>query len=135
MCSACSKKAVSICSGLPRGPSRVLFLRCTPGDTTLSELGQSKMFLKVGTLSYNWSTIGSFRAFHGVALPRFPGGPAALYLKPILGLLNKCVHTILWAPNTNFSEIWSYGTFNVHLCGFAVLFLGGFFAEEDETHG
>ena len=33
------------------------------------------------------------RAFHGVVLPRFPGGPAGLYLKPMLAVLNKCVHT------------------------------------------
>ena len=32
------------------------------------------------------------RAFHWVALPRFPGGPAGLYLKPMLAVLNKCVH-------------------------------------------
>ena len=32
-------------------------------------------------------------AFHWVDLPRFPGGPAGLYLKPMLAVLNKCVHT------------------------------------------
>jgi hypothetical protein len=32
-------------------------------------------------------------AFHGVVLPRFPGGPAGLYLKLMLAVLNKCVHT------------------------------------------
>ena len=32
------------------------------------------------------------RVFHGVVLPRFPGGPAGLYLKLMLGVLNKCVH-------------------------------------------
>ena len=40
------------------GSFRVLFLRCTPGDTTLSELRQPGMLFKVGTSSYNWSTIG-----------------------------------------------------------------------------
>ena len=32
-----------------RGPSRVLFLRCTPGDTTLSEIWQPLVLPKVGT--------------------------------------------------------------------------------------
>ena len=32
--------------------------RRSPGDTTLSELRQAEMLFKVGTLSYNWSTIG-----------------------------------------------------------------------------
>jgi hypothetical protein len=41
-----------------RGPFRVRFQRRSPGDTTLSELRQTKMLFKVGTLSYNWSTIG-----------------------------------------------------------------------------
>ena len=39
-----------------RGPFRVRFQRRSPGDTTLSELRQTKMLFKVGTLSYNWST-------------------------------------------------------------------------------
>ena len=46
------------------GSFRVLFLRCTPGDTTLSELRQAEMLFKVGTLSYNWSTIGQL-AYEG----------------------------------------------------------------------
>ena len=39
------------------------------------------------------TTTTGHRAFHGVALPRFPGGPAGLYLKQMLAVLNKCVHT------------------------------------------
>ena len=31
-------------------------------------------------------------AFYWVALLRFPGGPAGLYLTPMLAVLNKCVH-------------------------------------------
>ena len=41
-----------------RGPFRVRFQRRSPGNTTLSELRQTKVLFKVGTLSYNWSTIG-----------------------------------------------------------------------------
>ena len=44
-----------------RGPFRVRFQRRSPGDTTLSELRQSEVLFKVGTLSYNWSTIGVAR--------------------------------------------------------------------------
>jgi hypothetical protein len=39
-------------------PFRVRFQRRSPGDTTLSELWQPTVLFKVGTLSYNWSTIG-----------------------------------------------------------------------------
>ena len=39
------------------------------------------------------STLPSSLAFHGVALPRFPGGLAGLYLKPMLVVLYKCAHT------------------------------------------
>jgi hypothetical protein len=37
----------------------VRFQRRSPGDTTLSELRQPEVLLKVGTISYNWSTIGA----------------------------------------------------------------------------
>jgi hypothetical protein len=65
------------------------------------------------------------RAFHGVALPKFPGGPAGLYLKPMSPVLNKCVHTWCGHHNTNFSQTWisvpiPHDLF--HLCGFSVLF-------------
>ena len=60
-----------------------------------------------------------YRAFHWVALPRFPGGPAGLYLKPTLAVLNNCVHTWCGHQYTNFSYIWKSLPIpheKVHLC-------------------
>ena len=64
------------------------------------------------------------RAFHWVALPRFPGGPAGLYLKPMLAVLNKCVHIrprgliltlvnmeVPTNPTRQSAFVWIYGSF------------------------
>ena len=61
------RTGLSVCV---KGSFRVLILRCTPGDTTLSELGQSNVFPKVGTLSYNWSTIGRACSLLGLHFTR-----------------------------------------------------------------
>ena len=67
------------------------------------------------------------RAFHGVALPRFPGRLAGLYLKAMLAVLNKCVHVYIGCShhNTNFSQIWISVPIPhdlVHLCVFFVFY-------------
>ena len=53
---SCKDKAFCPGPGVLPGTFSTLY---TGGpDTTLSELGQTGMLFKVGTLSYNWSTIG-----------------------------------------------------------------------------
>ena len=52
---SCKDKTFCLRHGVLSG---FVFQRRSPGDTTLSELRQPEVLFKVGTISYNWSTIG-----------------------------------------------------------------------------
>ena len=54
---SCTDKTFCPRHGVLSGFVTFKFQRRSPGDTTLSELRQPKVLFKVGTLSYNGSTI------------------------------------------------------------------------------
>ena len=77
---SCKDKTFCPCHRVLSG---FVFQRCSPGDTTLSELWQPTVLFKVGTLSYNWSTIVNFQSpLHGW-LPQKGGKVYFWYSRPV----------------------------------------------------